>query len=249
MVAVGSNWLCPYCGHAQVISEARRNRIKEKIAVAGWVHGLPGFFLEAIVCANQSCAMLSLNLDVVRRQDNNYNQGFEIKERFKAWTLLPSSNAKPFPDYIPKSLKDDYEEACAIRNLSPKASATLIRRCIQGIIRDFCGIKLKDNRLISEVLELSKRVSEGKAPSGVLADTVQAIDDIRKIGNIGAHMEANIDIIIDVDPMEAQTLIELAEMLFTEWYVEREKRQQRIESISGIRAIKDAAKKSASITE
>ena len=31
-------------------------------------------------------------------------------------------------------LMDDYEEACAIVNLSPKASATLSRRCLQGMI-------------------------------------------------------------------------------------------------------------------
>jgi hypothetical protein len=49
----------------------------------------------------------------------------------------------PLPDYIPEQIKDDYYEACSILNLSPKASATLARRCLQGMIRDFWGITKK----------------------------------------------------------------------------------------------------------
>lgn len=37
---------------------------------------------------------------------------------------------------------------------------------------------------------------------------------VREIGNIGAHMEADINVIIDVDPDEAQILIDLVELLF-----------------------------------
>jgi Domain of unknown function (DUF4145) len=93
---------------------------------------------------------------------------------FKHWRLLPASFAKPLPDYIPEPLRRDYEEACAIRDLSPKASATLIRRCIQGIIRDFCGIP--GSRLIDEIKTQRKQINDGLAPSGVQADTVEAID-------------------------------------------------------------------------
>jgi Domain of unknown function (DUF4145) len=127
-------------------------------------------------------------------------------------------------------------EACAIRDLSPKAAATLIRRCIQGIIRDFCGITKK--RLFDEITELRDRVNAGNAPPGVQADTVQAIDHVRKIGNIGAHMEADINVIVDVDPNEAQRLIELAELLFDEWYVARERRSQRLADLGVIAAQK-----------
>jgi hypothetical protein len=33
---------------------------------------------------------------------------------------------------------------------------------------------------------------------------VDAIDHVRKIGNIGAHMEADINVIVEVEPKEAQ---------------------------------------------
>ena len=61
----------------------------------------------------------------------------DISTRF----IRPSSLAQKFPTYIPEAIRHDYEEACAIVDLSPKASATLSRRCLQGMIRDFWSIK------------------------------------------------------------------------------------------------------------
>ena len=59
------------------------------------------------------------------------------------------------------------------------------------MIRDFCGIS--KNRLIDEITELSNRVATGTAPPGVNGESVEAIDHVRSIGNIGAHMEKDID--------------------------------------------------------
>jgi len=41
-------------------------------------------------------------------------------------------------------------------------------------------------------------------------------------------MEADIDVIVGVDPDEAQTLIDLVETLFADWYVAREARTQQM---------------------
>lgn len=62
-------------------------------------------------------------------------------------------------------------------------------------------------------------------------DTWAAIDAVRKIGNIGAHMEKDINEIIDVDPEEAQLLIELIETLIKDWYIARFKRQEHLAKI------------------
>ena len=107
------------------------------------------------------------------------------------------------------------------------------------MIRDFCGISKP--RLIDEIKELKKLLDEGHAPKGVEAETIEAIDAVRDIGNIGAHMEKDINLIVDVDPGEAQALIELIEMLFTDWYVARFKREQRLASVKAIAAEKKAA--------
>lgn len=51
---------------------------------------------------------------------------------------------------------------------------------------------------------------------------MEAIDAVCKVGNIGAHMEKDIDLIVDVDPNEAELLINLIETRFQYWYVNRE---------------------------
>jgi hypothetical protein len=163
------------------------------------------------------------------------------------WTrrLEPRGKVRPFPDYIPKSLLSDYEEACLIRDLSPKAAATLARRCLQGMIRDFAGIKVKGNRLVDEIKELHRLVNEGAGPRGVTEDSIAAIDAVRDIGNIGAHMEHDVNFIVDVQPDEAQVLIELVESLFDDWYVESHKREQRFAKTIGLAAAKKAERAAA----
>jgi hypothetical protein len=88
------------------------------------------------------------------------------------------------------------------------------------MIRDFWGIKKA--RLIDEINSLQDRLD---------GQTWDAIDAVRKIGNIGAHMEKDINVIVDVDPEEARLLIELIETLFEEWYVTRHERAQRMAKI------------------
>lgn len=139
-----------------------------------------------------------------------------IGDKVKGYSchLKPNSLARIFPDYIPPAIRSDYEEACAIVNLSPKASATLSRRCLQGMIRDFWDIK--KSRLIDEIVAL-----QDKIPSGQW----KVIDSIRRIGNIGAHMEKDIGLIIDIDPNEAQKLIKLIEHLLGQWYINKHEQE------------------------
>jgi hypothetical protein len=111
------------------------------------------------------------------------------------------------------------------------------------MIRDFCQISKR--RLIDEIQELRKRVDAGNAPRGVEAETMDAIDAVREVGNVGAHMKANINEIVDVDPNEAQALIELVEMLFTDWYVARHQRQERLKRVTNVAAGKKGKKNDA----
>jgi hypothetical protein len=97
------------------------------------------------------------------------------------------------------------------------------------MIRDFCGIS--KSRLIDEIKELKQLVEGGGGPKGVELETIEAIDAVRDIGNIGAHMERDINVIVEVDAGEAQALIELIEMLFQDWYVARHKRAQRLANV------------------
>jgi len=118
-----------------------------------------------------------------------------------------------------------------IKDLSPKASATLSRRCLQGMIRHVW--KVKPGRLVDEIREIQPVIEAG---------LWKAIDAIRNIGNIGAHMENDINVIVDVDPEEAHMLIGLIELLLQEWYVEKHERQLRIEAVTALAVDKKAVK-------
>jgi hypothetical protein len=185
---------------------------------------------QSIVCSNPDCGKLTVSASVV--EDIRTSNGYRLAENptvLFGRRIVPESSAKPQPEFIPQALRNDYVEACMIRDFSPKASATLARRCLQGMIRNFTGIS--KGRLIDEIKELKELASEDKAPKGVSPETVEAIDHVRNLGNIGAHMEKDINIIVDVDSDEAQVLIELIEMLFEEWYVAQKRREERIAKV------------------
>jgi stalled ribosome alternative rescue factor ArfA len=56
-------------------------------------------------------------------------------------------------------------------------------------------------------------------------------------------MEKDVDLIIDVEPKEAELLAELIETLLDDWYVERAKRQQRNSAMKALAASKLDAKR------
>jgi hypothetical protein len=51
-------------------------------------------------------------------------------------------------------------------------------------------------------------------------------------------MEADINVIVDVDPDEAKILIGLTELLFEEWYKAREQRKEHLAKLHEIAAEK-----------
>jgi hypothetical protein len=185
---------------------------------------------DVIVCPNPDCREYAL---IVSLHDHRpIGNSWEDLEAKQVWRLRPESIAKPYPDYIPAPIRQDYIEACLIVDKSPKASATLARRCLQGMIRHFWGITMA--RLIDEIEGIKDKVD---------GDTWEAIDSLRRIGNIGAHMEKDINVIVDVDTGEAELLIKLIETLFDEWYITRHERQQRMGKIKTLAGNKDQKKK------
>lgn len=146
--------------------------------------------------------------------------------------IRPLSFAIQFPDYVPLPIRQDYAEACAIVSLSPKASATLSRRCLQGMIRDFWGIS--KSRLIDEINALKDKIP---------AQQWRVIDGLRRIGNIGAHMESDINTIVDIDPDEANKLIKLIELLVEQWYINRHNQEQLYSDIINIDETKHKERK------
>jgi hypothetical protein len=160
--------------------------------------------------------------------------GARIKQGkiIQTWELQPASRARPWPSFIPKFVREDYEESCKIEALSPKASATLSRRCLQNIIRDFFGIS--KSKLVDEIDALEDKID------GTVKDALHAL---REIGNIGAHPERDPNLIVNIEPHEATAMIDLLEILIDETYIVREQKNKRLAKIHDISQAKSAAKK------
>ena len=221
-------WICPFCDQAATIQDADRYTAESNFTTAN-VHGsflLRGMF---VVCPNPKCS--EFTFAVTLNHLLYVSGGWRVGELYKTWRLIPESRAKVFPAYIPTAILQDYREACLIRDQSPKASATLARRTLQGMIRDYWGVS-KD-RLKDEIEGIKDRVDPL---------TWEAIDAVRSVGNIGAHMEKDINLIIDVEPNEANLLIELIETLLRDWYITRHDREQRLKAVVALKATKEDAK-------
>ncbi len=210
---------CPYCSHHATLNATDVFRYYQYINVNKSACGLIGIVIDAFTCPNKDCRQLKLK--VLLKSATQYGDEGQIVRN--EWQLLPQSEAKVMPDYVPQPIVEDYYEACKIKDLSPKASATLARRCLQGMIRDFHGIS--KNTLNEEIQAL-----EDIVPS----DVWTSIDAVRKVGNIGAHMKKDIDIIVNVEPEEAQLLLSLIEQLVDDWYVTRQDRKLRAEKIQAL---------------
>ncbi|REF11480.1 DUF4145 domain-containing protein [Pantoea ananatis] len=225
------SWVCPHCKHASVI------RADDKIATHfdfSTTSGFKRYGLQGTKCPNPACGKASI-IFTVQRLVNYAGQVGTGNEAPTLVGLIPSNlvpDIKDYPDYIPSGIRQDYQEACSIVELSPKSSATLARRALQGMIRDFWQIK-------EENLSKAIKALEGKVDSNIW----DAIDGVRKVGNIGAHMEKDINTIVEVSPDEATLLIEMIEMLLDEWYIARHDREQRAEKMKKLADAKQAARK------
>ena len=194
-------YVCPYCGCKQAYSSdcCYSSSIGYRFAYFKRSTEETKCDIEVyhIKCNNENCQKIT----VVAKS---------LSIKGKQWDIFPENIYKQFPDYIPQQIRDDYEEASSIINRSPKAAATLLRRCLQGMIHDFWGIHEKN--LNAEITALKPQLQ---------ASQWNAVDGLRKIGNIGAHMEADVNMIIDIDYKEAIKLQKLIELLLEKWYISR----------------------------
>jgi hypothetical protein len=216
------NWTCPHCERAVTISSERLSAVDHTLRIDNAV-GRRTLRTAFIVCPNPQCRKFTLTAVL---HESHYItaasgvSGERLTRQLQDWQLIPPSAGKRFPAYVPQAIRDDYIEACLIRYLSPKASATLSRRCLQGILRDYWNAR--PGRLVDEIDEVKPKVD---------ATTWMAIDAVRRLGNIGAHMEKDINVIVDVEPEEAELLVALVETLIREWYVAREERNARMGAV------------------
>lgn len=212
-----AHWQCPYCGRHTTLNkdDIDRQRVsRSNNAFADW----PRLITLVKRCPSPECGRFEIAVTIEHGLPNNFPN---VSPTSKKFTLEPPSLAKPLHTSVPDAIIEDYNEACAIVNLSPKAAATLARRALQGMVRDFWNIQDKKS-LHDEINAIRDRVED---------EVFEAIDSVRKIGNIGAHMSKDVNTILTVGVEEAESLIWLIELLEKEWYLQRYQRSAGLKEI------------------
>lgn len=228
------NWTCPTCGrHTTITSPDHDSKVMDVIArntpdelgVEVWA--------QLIECPNKECRAQSLSVSVNRgvrtansvRLQSRRNQPVGIGH----FTFLPTT-AQPLSKHVPAGVLADYNEAYLISKLSPKASATLARRALQGMVRDFWSV-VGLRTLHAELLAIKDKCD---------SDLYEAMMAVKSIGNIGAHPEQDVNLMVDVERGEPEVLLELIHLLDREWYVARAEKQSRIAKMRELAADKAA---------
>jgi hypothetical protein len=129
----------------------------------------------------------------------------------------------PLSQDIPSAIASDYREACLVLADSPKASAALSRRCLQHVLRDAAKTKKRD---------LADQIDE--VLLSLPAYLRSMVDTVRVMGNFAAHptKSTHTGEIIDVDPGEAEWLLETLESAFDFYYVQPAEAQRKRDAIN-----------------
>lgn len=214
----GVNWTCPFCGRDTVINYECIHEGSTDMELPN-ACGRQRLLFRFIVCPNERCLRFTLTASLISLDRDNGNVAVPLKDH--AWGLIPPSNAKSFPTFVPRAILEDYREAWSIVELSPKAAATLARRSLQSILRDVWHVS--GASLLEDIREAEKRMDEV---------TCSAVRAVYQHGKIGSHMDhEDINIITDVEPQEPQLLLNLVELLIREWYVTKRERQKRLNQL------------------
>lgn len=203
---------CPHC-HEHIVPKVRSFIIGNK----------KGLIWELVCyeCPNERCNQFFLELVV-------YQEGLPpfpkiVHKRIMIYPKeLKHDIARP---EVPKEIADDFNEAVMTLNDSPKASAALSRRCLQNLLRE--KAKVKPGKLYDEIQELLDRK---ELPSYLAKD----LDYVRIIGNFAAHPEKSekSDEIIQVEPGEAEWILDILEGLFDFYYVQPEIMKKKRENLN-----------------
>ena len=147
--------------------------------------------------------------------------------------FYPKGTARPIPPEVPSEFADDFREACVVIGDSEKASAALSRRCLQNLLLEKAKTKAKN--LANQIQEV---IDSGKLPSQL----VKAIDAVRNIGNFAAHpiKSKRTGEVIEVEPGEAEWLLDTLEELFDFYFVQPAKLEKKLDDLN--KKLKEAGK-------
>jgi len=197
---------CPHCLHDIHPSSATTNlnTYNSPVMVGGNNAGNP-LAVIATVHTCPKCKGATVEL--------TFHGGSAVYSEMRSYPR--SGSFPPAPPDVPKSISMDYSEANEVLPISPKASAALSRRCLQGILssHSYTGRDL--------VKQIDSALSETDASKSLPASLRDNIDAIRNFGNFSAHpiTDQTTLQIVDVEQGEAEWCLQILLDLFDHYYV------------------------------
>ncbi len=121
---------------------------------------------------------------------------------------------------VPESYRNDFNEAASVLALSPKASAAISRRALQQVLRN--EFHINQGSLAKEIEEF---IHLRDVPSYIS----EAVDAVRNVGNFAAHplKDTSTGEIVDVEPGEAEWLLEVLGSLFDFVFIQPKRLEAR----------------------
>lgn len=211
-------YTCPFCGKTMALSVTEEQRwFLPPVPMENLQTGQMYELYEVRTNSDQVCTTLRTcalchQTSVTVDRDTGAKP-FDVR-------AYPPIQMPDLPDYIPLAIRMDYSEALAVAPISPKAAATLCRRCLQTMIHDRWNIHEKN--LNAEITSLKCRIPE---------NLWNAIDALRGLGNIGAHMEHDVNLMIEISHTDAARLVRLIKLLLSKWYIEEHEQSELISQI------------------
>jgi hypothetical protein len=208
------NMKCPHC-LVEVNESFKEIHLGADCITDVWDDNEPQWGWNALVmnCPNEKCGKIIIDLACYDWScpigyDQNYEIVYGLVERKPAHPIT-----RPYaPAEVDRKFADDYNEACLVLSLSPKASAALSRRCLQNLLRDKACVK-KPN--------LSQGIDEVIRIGGLPSYLSENLDAIRVVGNFAAHpmKSTSTGEIIDVEADEAELCLDVLKGLFDHYFV------------------------------
>lgn len=139
--------------------------------------------------------------------------------------IYPRYFARSIDPSVPNKYQEAYNEANSVLALSPKASAALSRRLLQNILWDEYNLKRRN---------LDTEIAEFIQLPNIPAEITEAVDAVRNVGNFAAHpiKYTNTGEIVDVEPGEAEWLLEVLEALLDFAFVQPGRARERKDKLN-----------------
>lgn len=209
---------CPHCNHAIHFKSVIRR-----------VHGPPdeeGIEVEYGFCPRCDEVIIFLSRGTVEMIGDGFEYDATLTgEIVRELVYPPFPSVEEPPDEVPGRFAGDFVEAARIVNISPKASAAMSRRVLQDVIRSEFGIKQRS---------LAQEIDEFIRLTDVPEHLANAVDAVRNIGNFAAHpsKDENTGKVVDVEPGEAEWLIDVLEALFDFAFVQPRRLERKRDELN-----------------